>query len=270
MPSWRPFTLNMIPGVPQALDAVGQATSTLTGLLDTLAGLLETLAQLIQFLADAMQAAIAALCAMIQEIIDQIFNLLNTGIYFYLDKGPFFTGAQPDGLEGFLSRWRASFDDLGDHFRPQFAGNASLSAMLFLVGANDLPSLQRLLALLGLLFGRPDLNWEEEFTTFDVPTLIESGMSTPPDWVSVRLGEVIPPFQRLGEILMQAMGMLSREGRRPRRREQGRPEGPRERGGRPGRGARRHAAPHRRHVVPGGGRRRSRGPGRAERELDGE
>jgi len=208
MPSWQPFTLNMIPGVPQALDAVGQATSTLTGLLDTLAGLLETLAQLIQFLADAMQAAIAALCALIQEIIDQIFNLLNTGIYFYLDKGPFFTGAQPDGLEGFLARWRASFDDLGDHFRPQFAGNASLSAMLFLVGANDLPSLQRLLALLGLLFGRPDLNWEEEFTTFDVPALIESGMSTPPDWISVRLGEVIPPFQRLGEILMQAMGML--------------------------------------------------------------
>jgi len=99
MPSWRPFTLNMIPGVPQALDAVGQATSTLTGLLDTLAGLLETLAQLAQFMADAMQAAMAALCALIQEIIDQIFNLLNTGIYFYLDKGPFFTGAQPDGLE---------------------------------------------------------------------------------------------------------------------------------------------------------------------------
>jgi len=206
--SWQPFTLNMIPGVPQALDAVGQAASTLTGLLDALAGLLETLAQLAQFMADAMQAAMAALCALIQEIIDQIFNLLNTGIYFYLDKGPFFTGAQPDGLEGFISRWRASFDDLGDAHRPQFEGNASISAMLFLVGANDLPSLQRLLALLGLLFGRPDLSWTEEVTGFDVPSLIEAGMSTPPDWQTVRLGEVIPPFQRLGEILMQAMGML--------------------------------------------------------------
>jgi len=206
--SWQPFTLNMIPGVPQALDAVGQAASTLTGLLDTLAGLLETLAQLAQFMADAMQAAMAAICALIQEIIDQIFNLLNTGISFYLDKGPFFTGGQPDGLEGFLSRWRASFDDLGDAHRPQFAGNANVSAMLFLVGANDLPSLQRLLALLGMLFGRPDLAWTEEVTGFDVPSLIEVGMSTPPDWRTVRLGEVIPPFQRLGEILMQAMGML--------------------------------------------------------------
>jgi hypothetical protein len=199
--SWQPFTLNMIPGVPQALDAVGQAASTLTGLLDALAGLLEMLAQLAQFMADAMQAAMAAICALIQEIIDQIFNLLNTGISFYLDKGPFFMGGQPDGLEGFLSRWRASFDDLGDAHRPQFAGNANVSAMLFLVGANDLPSLQRLLALLGLLFGRPDLVLDGDFYSADLPSLVEAGMST-------RLGEVIPPFQRLGEILMQAMGML--------------------------------------------------------------
>ena len=208
MSSWQPFTLAMIPGVPPALDAVGQATGMLTGLLDTLAGLLNTLAQLLQFLSDVISAAIAALCALIQEIIDQIFNLLNTGIYFYLDKGPFFTGAAPDGLEGFLSRWRGSFQDLGDKSRPVFAGNANVSAMLFLVGANDLPSLQKLLALLGLLFGIPSLSWEDDLYTFDVPSIIEAGMSTPPDWRSVRLGEVIPPFQRLGEMLMAALGMI--------------------------------------------------------------
>jgi len=76
------------------------------------------------------------------------------------------------------------------------------------LGPKTLTDLQRLLALLGMLFGRPDLAWAEEITTFDLPALIEAGMSTPPDWQSVRLGEVIPPFQRLGEILMQAMGML--------------------------------------------------------------
>ena len=208
MSSWQPFTLNMIPGVPQALDAVGQAATTLTGLLDALAGILDIVAQLAQFMADAVQVAVATLIALIREIINQLFNLLNTGISFYLDKGPFFTGGQPDGLVGFLSRWQVSFDDLGDRHRPQFAGNANISAMLFLVGANDLPGLQRLLALLGLLFGRPDLNWDEEFTSFDLPARIEAGMSTPPDWQAVRLGEVIPPFQKLGDILLQALGML--------------------------------------------------------------
>jgi len=205
---WKPFTLAMIPGATDAMGAVRDAAGPLSELLTTLSDLLSTLSDIVQFVKDAMQAQLLALIALIQAIIDQIFNLLNTGVYFYLDQGPLFTGGQPDGLEGFLSRWRASFDDLGDHHRPQFAGNAALSSMLFLVGANDLPSLQKLLDLLGKLFGIPSLTWEETIYTFDVPALIESGMSTPPDWNSVRLGEVIPPFQRLGELLMQAIGML--------------------------------------------------------------
>ena len=118
MSDWKPFNLAMIPGVPETLDAVNQAAGTLSGLLDALSALLETLADLISFMADAMHAAIAALIAIIQELIDQIYNLLQTGIYFYLDKGPFFTGGNPDGLHGFLSRWKASFDDIGDKHRP--------------------------------------------------------------------------------------------------------------------------------------------------------
>jgi hypothetical protein len=209
MPEWRPFNLAMIPGVPPVLDAVGTAAGTLSGLLDTLAGLLETLAQLVSFMADAMHAAIQALIAIIQELINQIVNLLQTGIYFYLDKGAFFTGSNPDGLHGFLSRWRASFEDQGDSNRPQFEENAQMSAMLFVVGANDLPDLYRLLRLLAMLFGMPSLDWDEDEYGFDIPTRIENSMGTPPDWESVRLGEVCPPFARLAEILMQAMGMLS-------------------------------------------------------------
>ncbi len=207
--SWQPFTLSMIPGVPEALQAVDQASSTLTGLLDALAEVLTALSNLALLLADTMQATINALCLILQEIIDQLFNLLNSNLAFYLDKGPLVSGARPDGLSGFLSRWRASFDDLGDKHRPQFAGNASISAMLFLVGAKDLPSLQRLLSLLGTLFGRADLSWEEEMTSFDLPARIEAGMSTPPDWQAARLGEVIPPLETLGEILLKAIGMLS-------------------------------------------------------------
>ena len=209
MSEWRPFNLAMIPGVSPALDAVGQAAGTLSGLLDALAGLLETLAQLVSFMADAMHAAIQELIAIIQELINQIYNLLQTGIYFYLDKGPFFTGGNPDGLHGFLSRWKASFDDIGDSNRPQFEENAQMSAMLFVVGANDLPDLYRLLKLLAMLFGIPSLDWEEDEYGFDVPTRIENGMSTPPDWESVRLGGICPPFARLAEILTQAMGMLT-------------------------------------------------------------
>ena len=81
--------------------------------------------------------------------------------------------------------------------------------MFFVVGANDLPDFYRLLQLLSMLFGIPSFDWEEDEYCVDVPTLIENGMSTPPDWESLRFGEVCPPFARLAEILTQTVGMLS-------------------------------------------------------------
>jgi hypothetical protein len=62
--------------------------------------------------------------------------------------------------------------------------------------------------LLARLFGIPSLEWEETFSSADLPERIEAGMSTPPDWDSVSLGEVFPPLPSLGEILIQALGQI--------------------------------------------------------------
>jgi hypothetical protein len=129
-------------GRAEALDALAKVAGILKTALDVLAGLLDTLSKLLVFLSDVLQASVAALMAVIQALIDIIYNLLSSGVYFYLDKGPFFSGAAPDGLYGFLSRWRDSFADSGDSNRPQFTGNAAISALVIVGGASSLPDFQ--------------------------------------------------------------------------------------------------------------------------------
>jgi hypothetical protein len=214
MSEWKPFTLPMIPGVPEAMDAAGTAAGTLAGVLDVLAGLLETLAALVSMATDPLNAALSALIALIQELVDSLVSLLNSGIYFYLDKGPYFVAGQPDGLEGFLTRWEASFDDVGDRYRPQFEGGIgigdTISAMFFLVGGDDIGELRPALSALGKLFNVPALELvETEEPILDYPASIEQGLSTPPDWSSVTLGDVLPPIEKLGQMLQRVVGMLA-------------------------------------------------------------
>ena len=196
MSEWKPFTLPMIPGVPEAMDAAGTAAGVLSGVLDVLAGLLDTLAGLVSMASDPLSAAIASLIQVIQELVDLITGLLNSGIYFYLDKGPYFVGSTPDGLEGFLSRWEASFGDVGDQHRPQSGGGTgvgdSVSAMLFLVGGDDIGELRPTLAALGKLFNVPALELDDTVEpVLDYPAAVEQGLSTPPDWASVKLADVV-------------------------------------------------------------------------------
>ena len=210
MSEWKPFTLPMIPGAPEAMDAAGTAAGALSGVLDVLAGLLETLAGLVSMASDPLSAAIASLIQVIQKLVDLITGLLNSGIYFYLDKGPYLVGGDPDGLQGFLTRWEASFEDLGDKYRPQFAAGEPVSAMLFLVGGDDITELRPALAALGRLFNVPALDLEEtEETVIDYPASIEQGLSTPPDWASVKLADALPPFDKLGQTLQRVVGMLA-------------------------------------------------------------
>jgi len=214
MSQWKPFTLPMIPGVPEAMDAVGTAAGILSGALDAMAGLLETLSGLVGAASDPLNAALAALIQLIQELVDTITGLLNSGVYFYVDKGPYFAGGRPDGLEGFLSRWEGSFDDVGDQNRPQFDGGigfgGSTSAMFFVVGGDDIEQLRPAMTALGKLFNVPALQLEEtEEPILDYPASVEQGLSTPPDWRSVKLADVIPPFEKLGQTLQRVIGMIS-------------------------------------------------------------
>ncbi len=208
MSSWQPFTLGMIPGASEAMGATSEAAGLLSGVLNTLAGLLDSLAAVFLFLSDTVAATVAALMAAIQAIIDGIYAMLNSQVAFYLDKGPFASGAKPDGVSGFLSRFEASFYDEGDAHRPNISASTGAGVMLFLVGAEDLPSLQNLLALLGKLFGRPDLDWDEATFTAGLPERIERGMSTPPDWSGKTLGDAVPPLAQLGEMLIRALSMI--------------------------------------------------------------
>ena len=209
MPSWRPYTLSAIPGVDTAMSAVNTVGSTLSTLLNTLSGILNVLSTISAFMSDEMYLATIALKNAIQELIDQISNLLNTGLYFYVDKGPLFTGEDPDGLHGFIRRWKASFEDEGDSARPQFTAGIRVSALLFVVGSNGLPDFQPLLDLLAKLFGLPSLQWSGTTHEADIPERIEASMGTPPDWEALRLGKVLPPFARLAEKLQKVAGLIT-------------------------------------------------------------
>jgi len=209
MSSWKEFNLPMVPGVPEAMDAASQAAGTLSGILDVLAGVIDTLSGLVSMLSDPLSAALSALLAVIQELADQIAGLLDAGVYFYLDKGPYFVAGPPDGLAGFLSRWEDSFADQGDSHRPQYEEGESVSAMLFMVGATEPTELVDPLRSLGTLFGAPALELDEEMEgAEDLPAAIEQTLPTPPDWQSVKAGDVLPPIAGLTEMLNQVVGML--------------------------------------------------------------
>ena len=210
MSSWKEFKLPMVPGVPEAMDAAGQAAGTLSGILDVLASLLDTLSGLVSMLSDPLSAALSALLAVIQELADQIAGLLDAGVHFYLDKGPYFVAGPPDGIAGFLSRWEASFDDPGDTHRPQYEDGQPVSAMFFVVGATEPSELVNPLRSLGMLFGVPALELDEEIEgAEDLPATIEQTLPTPPDWSSVKVRDVLPPIAGLTEVLERVVGMLA-------------------------------------------------------------
>lgn len=209
MSTWRAFTLPMIPGVPQAMEATSEAAGALGTALETLAGLIDALSDLVSLVVDPMQAALALLIAAIQTLIDEIRALLESGVFFYIDKGPYFTGGKPDGLQGFLGRWAASFEDPGDVAKPQLAEGTPVSALLVVVGADNLEGFRDVLRPLARLFGIPALELPiDEEPAPDLATAVEATLSTPPDWASVQVGDVLPPMGALTDALQYAIGAL--------------------------------------------------------------
>jgi len=193
--------------VPDVIGAVGTAADTLAGLMGTLADAIDALAAVVSLFVDPLQAIIAAVINSLQVLVDYIRALLAGGVFFYLDKGSYFAGASPDGLQGFLDRWAASFDDLGDAARPVFAEGTPVSAMIILTGAQSLPDFADFLQHLAALFGIPSLHWPEgEEPPEDFPAAIEAKLSTPPDWASKKLGEILPPMETLAQALEEAIG----------------------------------------------------------------
>jgi len=82
--------------------------------------------------------------------------------------------------------------------------------MFFLVGGNNIGELRPALGALGKLFNVPALKLEEtEEPILDYPASVEQSLSTPPDWTAARLADVLPPFEKLGQMLQRVVGMLA-------------------------------------------------------------
>lgn len=207
MSTWRVLAVPAIPGVSTVIGTVGSVADTLAGLMGTLADAIDALAAVVSLFVDPLQAIIAGLISALQDLVDWLRALLAGGVFFYLDKGPYFSGGKPDGLTGFLDRWAASFDDLGDLARPVFSEATPVSAMIILTGAQSLPDFSALLRPLALLFGIPSLQWpEDEEPPENLPAAVEAKLSTPPDWASKTLGEILPPMETLVQALEEAIG----------------------------------------------------------------
>lgn len=210
MAKWRIRTLQDIPGISETIGAIDTAVGSASEGMDIISNALETLSAIVAILPTSDD-----LVSPIQALTEQIFNLFQTGVYFYHDEGPMISGNALDGLDGFLARWNASFEDTGDSERPMFIGNVPISCVMLVAGANDIPSLGRIMPLFSDLFGFDYLkvgNRSENQADVDFPALMEESLSTPPDWHSRTVGDALPLYGELQILLDKIMGMLSSSG----------------------------------------------------------
>ena len=208
-PSWGAFTIAEIPGLDNLATGIGIATDTLSGILSTAKTGLQIASPFAAMLQDPVGAAVNAAVNAIGTTIHLIIDSLNTGVYFYADGGPFMTGAKGDGLDGWLSRWETSFKDPGDKEKPVFSEDADVSAVLLVVGANDLPAFEGLLRSLSALASFPYTPFPESPAGLSYADQIESSLPSPPDWKGTKIGDAIPVYGELHGALEILVGALS-------------------------------------------------------------
>jgi hypothetical protein len=208
-PSWGSFTIAEIPGLDGLATGLGIATDTLSGILSIAKTGLQIASPFAAMLQDPVGAAVNAAVQAIETTIHLIIDSLNTGLFYYADGGPFMTGGKPDGLDGWLSRWKGSFKDPGDREKPVFSEEADVSAVILVVGANDLPQFEGLLKSLTALTSFPYTPFPESPAGLSYPDQIESSLPSPPDWKGTKLGDVIPVYGELHGALSTLVGALS-------------------------------------------------------------
>lgn len=204
MSRWQSATLADNEAISSAASAVGTAGDAVQGALNAFKAAIAVAKAFVALLPSAPDMSEA-----VQQLVNTVFDVFSSGVYYYMDGGSLVSGFEPDGINGFVDRWAKSFDDLGDESRPQFSDDAEISASLILVGANDLPSLAPLIASFIEFFdfsklkaveGKDlELNWYDQ---------VESEMSTPPDWKSLALKDVLPIYSELEEGMKEAAGLF--------------------------------------------------------------
>jgi len=115
------------------------------------------------------------------------------------------------GIEGFLGAVSRSFDDTADGDRPQFSPSAEVVGYVFAYGATDLAQLyeQFLLKATPLFDTGAFEDWKwSQFPDYVPPRTERQSSGKPPDWESIRVADVFPPYDDLlGELEKMAYSL---------------------------------------------------------------
>ena len=213
MGEWKSVNLsNIVPDeISQLTGAVGTVTDVVSQAISGMSSALSVLSGLIIDVNDPLKAVIDTAVSRIEVLTESIFNVLQSGVYFYHDAGPLLTGANPDGFSGFISRLDASLRDPSDINRPVFHNSSQIEAVVLCAGADDIPGILSIARLMGELFGIQKFNYASDrlmSSSKSLPEEILQSMPSPPDWYSLKLKNIIPPLADLDEIIKQTLGMI--------------------------------------------------------------
>lgn len=236
-PRWRPLVLAPLPGLDLLLSTIRPPLNVVIALLKVIAALLEALAAIMVGIADPLRALLAAVIALVRDIIN---DLLNTGVYMYADApgitptessieetGLFVDPEQdwiagrklqpppvsPDSFQRWASRFTRSFDDPGDANRPIVTEGAPIQAVFLVVAAPSLQALRQLIYLIGKLLNIDQFKAALEKYRRASPdprkTRLQEVSSVPPDWQAKRLVDLLPDLKDLAALPGMLLGLLA-------------------------------------------------------------
>lgn len=234
---WRPLVLAPIPGLDLLVNTIKPPLQIIVALLKVIAALLEALAAILIGILDPLRLIILAVVGLVRDIIN---DLLNTGVYMYVDA-PGITPTEssiretglfvapekdwvagrklapppvvPDGFERWAKRFTASFDDPGDLDRPVVTDGAPVQAVFLVMAAPSLGALRQLMYLIGKLLNVDQ--FKAAYEKYQTPTAdprmarLQQMKGVPPDWRSFRLVDLIPPLKELAKLPDALLGMLT-------------------------------------------------------------
>ena len=210
---WKSINLsNIAPAeISQATNAVGSTMDIVSQSVSGLSTALNVLSNLIIDVNDPLKAVIDNAVQRLEILMDTAFNVLKTGIYFYSDGGAVLSGKQPDGFTGFISRLESSLRDPGDNNKPEFQSLSQIESVVLLAGAQDITSIHPFLKIFTELFGIQKFKYAASILSTANKNLADEildSMSSPPDWYSAKVQDILPPALEIEEKIKQALGMI--------------------------------------------------------------
>jgi len=186
-------------------DIQSLATSV-SDVADDVADAFNIAADAVELLANFFVDEIDPIAALTDVIIDEITNFIgdlrtaSASILPVVPQDRFYRG----GIEGFIGAVSRSFDDRADSERPILSPSSDTVGYVFAYGATDLKELYD--DFLGSAISLFDLgaleDWKFAADPDSVPSrAVRQSSGVPPDWESIRVSDVFPPYDDLlGEL----------------------------------------------------------------------